>query len=180
MPEYEKPENKERKGWVSAQLERWTPFWIMVGGVGTLVVIVLTLVLVSQGSHSSSVPPAPNPTTLAPTTPAPTTPAPVALTYYFDYTSSSQYPCSSEGSVHTVLTDLEDPFDFINNSSTSLQIFWLNTSGNRISKDTLPPGDTYYSDAYYQDAFLIASPNATCEGIFVVDGNGGVTITSSS
>jgi hypothetical protein len=180
MPEKE----EENKGWMRKQLDRWTAFWIMVGGVCAILLVVLTLALLAQSRNTSTGPTPLGPTTPAPTTPAPTTPAPTTppatLVYDFNFTGSSQYPCSEEGTIHTVTGGSEVSFDFVNNSSTSLQIIWLNGSGNRQTMDTVGSGDTYSTNSYTGDDWLIASPDATCEGIFFVEGEGGVTITSSS
>jgi hypothetical protein len=122
-------------------------------------------------------------TTPASTTPASTTPAsttPAQLTYNFNFDGSSQYPCSYEGNIHSVINGPEESFYFVNDSSTYLQIIWLNDNGNRVIEDTLASGGTYSGNFYIGDAWLIASPNATCEGIFVVDSVGEVTTTSSS
>jgi hypothetical protein len=144
--------------------------------------------LIGMSSSSSSSSSIATPTTPPPATPASTpfaavTPASVTpaapLTYYFNFDGSSQYPCSYEGNIHSVINGPEESFYFANDSSTYLQIIWLNDNGNRVIQDTLAPGGTYSGYYYIGDAWLIASPNATCEGIFVVDSAGDVTTTSS-
>jgi hypothetical protein len=180
-------ERRERESWVRTQLDRWTPFWIMVAGVCAVVGVVLTLVLVSEADHPPPGP-TPVPTTPVPTTPVPNTPVPnttvtttpPTLAYNFNFDGSSQYPCSDEGTIHSVVNGPSDSFNFVNESATYLQIIWLNDSGNRIIEDTLAPGGTYSGSFYVGDAWLIASPNAVCQGIFVIDSVGEVTTTSSS
>jgi hypothetical protein len=159
---------------------RWSSFWIMVAGVCAVVVVVLTLVLVSQGMHNgtgaSPGHAASNPTPT--TTPASTT-STQPLSYYFNFDGSSQYPCSDEGNIHSVVNGPEEPFYFVNDSATYLQIIWLNDSGNRVIEDTLPSGGTYSGSFYAGDAWLIADPGAACQGIFVIDSTGDVTTRSS-
>jgi hypothetical protein len=181
-------EHGERpKGWFQRSLERWSPFWIMVAGVSGVAVVLLTVVLVSKVIHPSPSPPVtPSPITSSPVTPVTTPPAPATTTappsapmYYFRFDGSSQYPCSDEGTIRSVINGPEEPFSFFNYSSTYLQIIWLNDSGNRETEDTLAPGGTYSGNFYIGDAWLIATPNAACEGIFVVDSDGEVTTSSS-
>ncbi len=156
--------------------------FVIFSAINYVAAIVLFLALIGLSSSSSSAIAAsttPPPTTPDSTTPASTTP-PAQLTYNFNFDGSSQYPCSYEGNIHSVINGPEESFYFVNDSSTYLQIIWLNDNGNRVIEDTLASGGTYSGNFYIGDAWLIASPNATCEGIFVVDSVGEVTTTSSS
>jgi hypothetical protein len=105
--------------------------------------------------------------------------SPSQQTYYFYFTGSSQYSCSNEGIIHSVVKGPKKQFYFLNNSTTDLRIIWLNNNGNRETEETLPSGATYSGDFYIGDAWLIASPKGTCQGIFVVRSIGGVTIQES-
>ncbi len=161
--------------------------FVIFSAINYVAAIVLFLALIGLSSSSSSAIAAsttPPPTTPVSTTPASITPAsttpPAQLTYNFNFDGSSQYPCSYEGNIHSVINGPEESFYFVNDSSTYLQIIWLNDNGNRVIEDTLASGGTYSGNFYIGDAWLIASPNATCEGIFVVDSVGEVTTTSSS
>jgi len=157
----------------------------MVAGICAIVVVLLTFELFMQGKKATPGQAKVGPqasASLTPTapasTPAASTPA-AQVTYNFNYNGSSGYPCSDEGSIHSVVNGPEESFGFVNDSSTYLQIVWLNDSGNRITEDTLPSGETYSGSFYIGDAWLIASPNADCQGIFVIDSAGQVTTTSS-
>jgi hypothetical protein len=162
----------------------------MVAGICAIVVVLLTFELFIQGKKATpgqakAGPPASAsltptaPASTAPSSTAPSSTTPAQVTYNFNYNGSSGYPCSDEGHIHSVVNGPEESFDFVNDSSTYLQIVWLNDSGNRITEDTLPAGETYSGSFYIGDAWLIASPNADCQGIFVIDSAGQVTTTSS-
>jgi hypothetical protein len=157
-------------------LERSGPFWIMVAGVCAIIIVVLTFVLVRQGSHPTTSLPGTVVTTPGQTTPAQTTPPPP--TYYFSYDGATQYPCSYESNMHSVGGGYEEPFSFVNRSATYVQIDWLNLNGARELYDTLQPGESYTIESYVGHVWLIANPEAACLGIFDVDNYGQVVITS--
>jgi eukaryotic-like serine/threonine-protein kinase len=98
--------------------------------------------------------------------------------YLFDVKGASWYSCSDEGSIHSVPSTSEELFTFVNNSSTTLQIIWLNFGGSRQLYDVLGPGQSYNVDTYIGHDWLIASPGSGCLGIFGINGSGQI-VTSS-
>jgi molecular chaperone DnaK len=169
--------------------------------VAAAAAVIVAVILGSSHSHHNIANPTPPPTpstttpvtpttpvTTPPTTPdttPPTTPAttapvttapPVSEPLDFNFTDSSQYPCSAEGTLHST-TGSPISFAFVNDTSESLQIIWLNESGNRVTYDTLPSDETYTVNTYTNQAWMIATMSAECTGIFGTNGDGGVTIT---
>jgi hypothetical protein len=92
------------------------------------------------------------------------TPAPAPIS--FTFTEASQYPCSAEGTIHSVNGGTPVSFSFINYTSESLQIIWLDDSGSRVAQDTLPPGETYRANIRTIEAWMIADSSANCERYF--------------
>ena len=106
-------------------------------------------------------------------TTAPTSPAPADSAII----GASQYPCSDEGTIHSVPGGAEVPFSFTNNSSESVQIIWLNFAGARVPYVTLSPGGTYNASTYIGDLWLIADPSASCLGIFLINESGQISVS---
>lgn len=153
----------------------------MIAGVCAIAGVILSLILIHLASHPPAPPAQPSSSSVVSSPPAPATSNPPAqLVYNFISTGVSSYPCSEESSLHTVGGGSEVSFNFLNRSATYVNIFWLNGNSARIIKDTLYPGDTYSTNSNVQDIWLITAPDSVCEGIFDVDGAGGITITSSS
>jgi molecular chaperone DnaK len=151
----------------------------LVGG-GALITAIAAL----AANHNPTPPVVPphttGPTTTPPTTTAPTTSPPTTTppqTIDFSFNGASQYPCSAEGTIHSVTGGMGVAFSFTNSSSEDLQIIWLDYSGNRETYDTLDAGDTYNIDTYVGHAWMIADSSANCLAIFGINGGGQVTIT---
>ena len=94
----------------------------------------------------------------------------------FSFTGASQYPCSSEGTIHSTGGGQEVSFAFTNNTSESLQIIWLDGNGNRQTYDTLSPGGTYNVNTYVNQAWMVADPSSSCLGIFGINGSGQLSL----
>lgn len=170
-------------------LGRSNSFWIGITAVCTvllLVVAYLTYQATKKPDNAALITaPSTTSTTTPPTTPAttqpdtqPATSAVAPASYNFSFNNASQYPCSDEGSIHSLAGGDEATFTFYNNSSTSLEIIWITDGGARYTRTTVAPGDnwTVYTDV--ADLWMIANLAATCEGIFDVAGTGNVTVTS--
>ena len=98
--------------------------------------------------------------------------------YLFDVKGASWYSCSDEGAIHSVPSTSEELFTFVNNSSTTLEIIWLNFGGSRQLYDVLGPGQSYNVDTYIGHDWLISSSGSGCVGIFGINGSGQI-VTSS-
>jgi serine/threonine protein kinase len=107
-----------------------------------------------------------------------TAPAKSTPTYLFDVKGASWYSCSDEGSIHSVPSTAGQLFTFVNNSSATLQIIWLNFGGSRQLYDVLSPGQSYNVDTYVGHDWVIASSTGSCLGIFGINGSGQI-VTSS-
>jgi hypothetical protein len=110
-----------------------------------------------------------------PTTPVPTTEPPASQPLAFNFTDSSQYPCSDESTIHSVAGGAAASFDFVNDSSQPLQILWLDDNGNRETQLTLQPNYHWPSTGPVDvgTVWMVASDASACLGIFSVEGNGG-------
>jgi hypothetical protein len=147
-------------------------FWTVVTGIVAVISLVVTLATLRAGPFSSSQLSTPGPT--QPVSTATSTPANSQL--YFQFDGLSQYPCSDEGTIHSVGNGLEVRVAFINQSSSSVQIDWINGSGARQTYDTLAPGNTYNVNTYVQQVWLIADYQSTCLDFFYVNQGGDVIV----
>jgi hypothetical protein len=170
-------------------LGRSNSFWIGITAVSTILLLViayLTYQATKKPENAALITtPSTAPTTTPPTTPATTQPdtpsatsAVAPASYSFSFNNASQYPCSDEGTIHSLVSGQEAAFTFYNNSSTSVEIIWITDGGARYTRTTVSPGDnwTVYTDV--SDLWMVANLAATCEGIFDVAGAGEVTVTS--
>jgi serine/threonine protein kinase len=107
-----------------------------------------------------------------------TAPAKSTPTYLFDVKGASWYSCSDEGSIHSVPSTAGQLFTFVNNSSATLQIIWLNFGGGRQLYDVLSPGQSYNVDTYVGHDWVIANSTGGCLGIFGINSSGQI-VTSS-
>ena len=169
-------------------LGRSNSFWIGITAVCTVLLLVVAYLtyqatkkpVIASIRTSSTTPattPATTPVTTQPDT-QPATSAAIPASYSFSFNDASQYPCSAEGTIHSLTSGEEATFTFYNNSATSLEIIWITDGGARYTRTTVAPGDnwTVYTDV--ADLWMIANLAATCEGIFDVAGTGDVTVTS--
>jgi hypothetical protein len=117
------------------------------------------------------------PATTQPATTQPATTQP-ATGMSFNFSSASQYPCSDEGSIHSVAGGTVTSFYFENDTSQPLQIIWLDGSGNRVTEVTLQPTYHWPSTPWIDSdtAWMIADDSSACQGIFTVQGNGDVIV----
>ncbi len=69
-----------------------------------------------------------------------------------------------------------EPFTFVNNSPTELNIIWLDFSGHRQLYDVLRPGGSYSVETYIGHDWLITSSTARCLGIFGVYSSGQIAV----
>ena len=82
-----------------------------------------------------------------------------------------------EGTIYPAVGGLTVLFSFVNNSSETLQVIWLNNNGDRETYDTLSPGDTDKVYTSIGQAWMIADASASCQGIFVVNGSGQILVS---
>jgi len=103
---------------------------------------------------------------------------PAATTYQVDVKGASWNSCSGEGAIHSVPSSAGEPFTFVNNSPTDLNIIWLDFSGHRELYDVLRPGRSYSVDTYIGHDWLITSSPARCLGIFGVYSSGQIAVST--
>jgi hypothetical protein len=171
-------------------LGRSNSFWVGLTAVCTILLLIVAYKTYqatnkpdnpSQPTTTPGTTPVTTPATTPITTPPdtqPVTPAVVPVSYSFSFDDASQYPCSDEGTLHSLAGGFEATFTFYNDSSTSLQIIWITDSVARYTRTTVAPGSNWTVDTDVSDLWMIANPAATCEGVFDVAGPGDVTVTS--
>ncbi len=103
---------------------------------------------------------------------------PVGTTYQVDVRGANWNSCSDEGSIHSVPSRAGEPFTFVNNSPTNLNIIWLDFSGRRQLYDVLRPGRSYSVDTYIGHDWLITSSTARCLGIFGIYNSGQIAVST--
>jgi hypothetical protein len=159
-------------------LGRSNSFWIGVTGVCTVL-----LLIVAYATYRAATKPSPNPVTTPTTTPAGAATTPIAapassVPLNFSFTGASPYPCSDEGQIHSVIGGLGASYTFYNNSSSALQVIWLNYGGGRYLRATVAPGNYWSVDTYTGYLWMVAASDSTCQGIFFINGSGDLSITS--
>jgi hypothetical protein len=144
-------------------------------GIGALVAIVVLAEQLGPHDSLSSRPPAttsPASTTPpAPVTTQPVTTSAAPATLNFSYNVGiSAYSCGQEGTIRSVPALQVVPLTFYNYSQESLEIDYLNTSGDRVQRITLLPNHYWTVDTDAGDVWMIADYSANCAGIFSVNG----------
>lgn len=61
------------------------------------------------------------------------------------------------------------PVTFVNQTSGSVTLYWLDRSGNRVSYGSIGPGAQKTQQTFVQDAWLAVDSSGTCVGYFLVD-----------
>ena len=127
---------------------------------------------------STTVPPTPPPSTTVPPTPPPSTtvPPPPASATAATFTGASQYPCP-DGSIHSQAGGEGVAYSFVNNSSETLQLIWLNYAGGRVTYGSIAPGGSYNLNTYIGEVWMIADTTSSCLFIYDINGSGTVTIS---
>ncbi|WP_101833748.1 hypothetical protein [Frankia canadensis] len=110
--------------------------------------------------------------------PAPPSPAGVAALRY-TFAGASEYPCSAEGRLRSLFGA---PVSLVlaNGSSQPVQLYYLDAVGNRIAQATVPPGRRYSVSTHLGDAWLAATAQADCIGIFALRANSVVQFVDGS
>ncbi len=94
---------------------------------------------------------------------APAGPRPLQYTF----AGASQYPCSSEGRIRSLF---QAPVQLVveNRSSQLIQLYYLDATGNRIAQTTIASGRSVSVASHLGDAWLPATGQADCIGIFAL------------
>jgi hypothetical protein len=117
--------------------------------------------------------PAPRP---RPTTPKPThAPPPPPTAISFSASGASQASCGAVGSVQSS-AGAGVQFNFANNSSTTVVIDEITSSGGLISDATLSRGMQFPTPTYVGVYFVIYKSGGGCLAVFRVTGSGQVTV----
>ncbi len=151
----------------------------------------------SPTGHKTSAPaprhthtqPAAVPTTPAPTTaPAPATTsaapkpkptpthAPPPAGFHFSWSGASEGSCGDVSSLQSS-AGKSVGYEFVNNSSGTVVINEVGSSGGLINDATLSPGLSYPGDAYVGLYYVVENSGGGCLAVFHVTGGGQVTIT---
>jgi eukaryotic-like serine/threonine-protein kinase len=117
---------------------------------------------------TSSAAPQPKPT------PKPTHAAPA--TYSFSASGASEESCGDVGSVQSS-AGASVNFTIVNNSSGTVQVDEISTSGGLISDATLSPGEQFSEGTYVGVYFVVEKSSGGCLAVFKVTGSGQVTVS---
>jgi len=74
--------------------------------------------------------------------------------------------CSLENSVRSLVFDTPTSIEFVNNSSQTVKIYWLDYSGTRTLYATLPAAASYVQQTFVTHPWLVATTNESCLGIY--------------
>jgi hypothetical protein len=104
--------------------------------------------------------------------------------------------CELEGGAEGIRSlDSDAPVNvtFVNNTSQSVSVFWLDYEGRRhypsptyaygldLPYNTLGPGTSYVQGTYVTHPWVLVGADETCYGIFLPNSNGGiVTVEDTS
>ena len=109
--------------------------------------------------------------------PSPPATLPPQAELLFNFSGAAQYPCSVEGSMHSLPSAHSVTFTFYNTSIVPLEIIWLNFSGNRVTYSALQPGQGFSVNTYLNSVWMLADSSATCQGIFAINAAGQINVT---
>jgi len=82
-------------------------------------------------------------------------------------TQLSPLPCSLESSLHAVNANVSTSVTFVNQTSSAVDIYWLDYSGQRQLYATLAAGTTLLQQTYVTHPWVAAGPSSTCIAIFL-------------
>ncbi len=74
--------------------------------------------------------------------------------------------CASEKGLTSTESNISTFINFRNNSSQSLQIFWINFDGQRIKYADLEPGQEYKQQTYLSHPWIVANESGKCLRIY--------------
>ncbi len=111
-----------------------------------------------------------------PTTPKPTHAPPPPATYSFSVSGASEASCGDVGSVQSS-DGASAQFGFNNNSSGTVVVEGISTSGALVYDATLSPGGQYAIGTYVGAYLVVEKSSGSCLAVFHVNGSGQVTIT---
>ena len=152
---------------------------VILGVALVLAVGLISGISLAAANHHPGVGPGPVPSesglfsTIFITTVAPPPVLPTAVSVV----GASEYPCSDEGNIQSVGGGAPVSFTFINQSSKSVQIIWLNFAGARQTVDTLSPRNRYKIHTYIRNVWMIASSSSSCLFIEYINGSGSVKVS---
>src|SRR5712692_668949 len=76
-------------------------------------------------------------------------------------------PCSQEGLLHSIEGATTTSIEFINQTSDSVNIYWLNYNGGRQFYNTLAAGASYTQQTYVTHPWVVTDSNNQCIAIFL-------------
>ena len=74
--------------------------------------------------------------------------------------------CSLENTVRSLTFDTPTSIEFVNNSSQTVKIYWLDYFGTRTLYATLPAAASYVQQTFVTHPWLVATTNDSCLGIY--------------
>jgi uncharacterized protein (TIGR03437 family) len=81
-------------------------------------------------------------------------------------TALTALPCSLESSLISLNSNVSTTVDFENQTSQTVQVYWLNFMGARVLYYTLPPGMGYVQQTFVTHPWVITDSSNTCIEIF--------------
>lgn len=140
---------------------------LAIAAIGATAVGAVTIgVIVTSGSSSG-----PSPSTTAASKPAPTgeQAAPVTSTTLAPLPLPDP-SCQQESQRKSIDGTTVFKLTFVNNTSETLQTFWLNYDGKRVFYRNVPAGTSYVQPTWITHPWIVADKNGTCLTLYVTDG----------
>ncbi len=81
-------------------------------------------------------------------------------------TALTALPCSLESSLMSLNSNVSTTLDFENQTTQTVQVYWLNFMGARVLYYTLPPGMGYVQQTFVTHPWVITDSSNTCIEIF--------------
>ena len=77
------------------------------------------------------------------------------------------HSCTREGSLRSIEYTTATTLEFVNKSSTTKSVYWLNYTGQRVLYGTLPPGWRQANYTYVTHPWVVTDEAGTCVAIFM-------------
>src|SRR6202012_5102112 len=81
-------------------------------------------------------------------------------------TALAPLPCSEESSLASPPSTAATPIDFENQTSETVQVFWLNFTDQRVFYEDIGAGASFTQQTYVGHTWVIADSGGTCIQIF--------------
>jgi WD40 repeat protein len=86
------------------------------------------------------------------------------------------YNCNLESSLHSINGTTTAAIQFLNSSSVTQNVYWLNYSGTRVLYSTLSPGQSFLQPTFLTHPWVVTDSNNTCRAIYLPTLESGVAV----